>query len=42
MDGSAAQFVDAINSVGVVAQSRRRRYIKVLKPVQGRAGPLAF
>ena len=26
MDGSAAQFVDAIDSVGVVAQSRRRRY----------------
>ena len=38
MDGSAAQFVDAIDSVGVVAQSRRRRYIKVLKPVRVEQG----
>ena len=34
MDGSAAPFVDAIDQVGIVRQSRRRRYIKVLKPVR--------
>ena len=33
MDGSAAQFIDAIDAVGVASQSRRRRYIKILKPV---------
>ena len=38
MDGSAAQFVDAIDSVGVAPQSRRRRYIKVLKPVRVEQG----
>lgn len=39
MDGSAAQFVAAINSVGLVTQARRRKYLKVLKSVyveQGR------
>ena len=34
MDGSAAQFVDAIDSVGAASQSRRRRYLKVLKPLR--------
>ncbi len=34
MDGSAAQFVDAIDAVGVTSQSQRRRYIKILKPVR--------
>ena len=34
MDGSAAQFVDAIDSVGLVTQARRRRYIKIVKPVR--------
>ena len=34
MDGSAAAFVAAIDRAGVVATSVRRRYIKVLKPVQ--------
>jgi UDP-3-O-[3-hydroxymyristoyl] N-acetylglucosamine deacetylase len=34
MDGSAAAFVAAIDRVGVVATSVRRRYIKVLKPVR--------
>ena len=34
MDGSAAQFVDAINSVGLITQARRRRYLKILKPVR--------
>ncbi len=33
MDGSAAQFVDAIDSVGLVTQARRRKYVKVLKSV---------
>jgi UDP-3-O-[3-hydroxymyristoyl] N-acetylglucosamine deacetylase len=40
MDGSAAQFVAAIDSVGLVTQARRRKYLKVLKSVyveQGRA-----
>ncbi len=34
MDGSAAPFVAAIDQVGVVALSKARRYIKVLKPVR--------
>jgi len=34
MDGSAAPFVAAIDSVGVVQQSAPRRYIEVLKTVQ--------
>jgi UDP-3-O-[3-hydroxymyristoyl] N-acetylglucosamine deacetylase len=34
MGGSAAQFIDAIDAVGAASQSRRRRYIKILKPVQ--------
>ena len=34
MDGSAAAFVDAIDQVGVVQQSRPRRSLKVLKPVR--------
>jgi len=34
MDGSAAQFVAAIDQVGVVELSKARRYIKVLKPVR--------
>jgi UDP-3-O-[3-hydroxymyristoyl] N-acetylglucosamine deacetylase len=34
MDGSAAQFVDAIDAVGIVSQSRRRRYIKILKSLR--------
>jgi UDP-3-O-[3-hydroxymyristoyl] N-acetylglucosamine deacetylase len=38
MDGSAAQFVDAIDSVGVVTQSRRRRFVKVLKTVKAEIG----
>jgi UDP-3-O-[3-hydroxymyristoyl] N-acetylglucosamine deacetylase len=33
MDGSAAQFVDAIDSVGLVTQARRRKFLKVLKSV---------
>src|SRR5271169_4662103 len=34
MDGSAADFVSAIDSVGIVRQSRRRRYLKIVKPVR--------
>jgi UDP-3-O-[3-hydroxymyristoyl] N-acetylglucosamine deacetylase len=34
MDGSAAAFVAAIDQAGIVEQAARRRYIKVLKPVQ--------
>ena len=34
MDGSAADFVSAIDRAGVVRQSRSRRYLKILKPVR--------
>src|SRR5450432_1360391 len=34
MDGSAAAFVAAIDQAGIVEQAARRRFIKVLKPVQ--------
>ena len=34
MDGSAADFVRAIDSVGVVQQARSRRYLKIVKPVR--------
>jgi UDP-3-O-[3-hydroxymyristoyl] N-acetylglucosamine deacetylase len=34
MDGSAADFVSAIDSVGVAQQSRSRRHLKVVKPVR--------
>ncbi len=34
MDGSAADFVSAINSVGVAQQSRSRRHLKIVKPVR--------
>jgi len=40
LDGSSAPFIDAIDQVGIVAQSAARRYLKVLKPVrvtQGKA-----
>lgn len=38
MDGSALQFVEAIDSAGLVTQSRRRRYIKIVKPVRVESG----
>ena len=38
MDGSSAQFVDAIDAVGVVTQARRRRFVKVLKTVRVEQG----
>src|SRR5271170_6922872 len=34
MDGSAADFVRAIDSVGVVQQARARRHLKIVKPVR--------
>jgi UDP-3-O-[3-hydroxymyristoyl] N-acetylglucosamine deacetylase len=34
MDGSAADFVSAIDQAGVVQQSRLRRHLKVMKPVR--------
>jgi UDP-3-O-[3-hydroxymyristoyl] N-acetylglucosamine deacetylase len=39
MDGSAAQFVAAIDAIGLVTQARRRKFLKILKSVyieQGR------
>ena len=38
MDGSSAAFIDAIDSVGVVQQSRRRKVLRILKPVRVDAG----
>jgi len=38
MDGSADAFIDAIDQVGLVTQSARRRWIKVLKPVRVELG----
>jgi UDP-3-O-[3-hydroxymyristoyl] N-acetylglucosamine deacetylase len=37
-DGSAAPFVEAINSAGIETQGAPRRYLKVLKPVRVREG----
>ncbi|AXV15708.1 UDP-3-O-acyl-N-acetylglucosamine deacetylase [Neorhizobium sp. SOG26] len=34
MDGSSAPFIDAIEQVGIVNLSAKRRYIRVLKPVR--------
>ena len=34
MDGSSIQFVDAIDQVGLVSQSARRRYVRVKKPIR--------
>src|SRR5918994_6856011 len=34
LDGSSAPYVDAIDQVGIVAQSASRRYLKVLRPVR--------
>jgi UDP-3-O-[3-hydroxymyristoyl] N-acetylglucosamine deacetylase len=34
MDGSAAEFVSAIDQAGVVQQSRLRRHLRILKPVR--------
>lgn len=38
MDGSAGDFVAAIDAVGLVALGARRRYIKVLKPIRIESG----
>jgi len=34
MDGSAADFVAAIDSVGIAQQARPRRHLKIVKPVR--------
>jgi len=38
LDGSAQPYVEAILSVGIKVQRRRREYIRVLKPVEVRDG----
>jgi len=38
MDGSSDAFIEAIDQVGLVTQSARRRFIKVLKPVRVEMG----
>ena len=38
MDGSASDFVAAIDSVGLVRLAARRRYIKILKPIRVESG----
>ena len=38
MDGSSTVFVDAIDSVGVVEQRKRRKVLRILKPVRVDAG----
>ncbi len=38
MDGSASDFVDAIDQVGVVAQNAPRRFIRIDKPVRVELG----
>jgi UDP-3-O-[3-hydroxymyristoyl] N-acetylglucosamine deacetylase len=38
MDGSSAPFIDAIDQVGLVALSVKRRYIRIVKPVRIEAG----
>lgn len=34
MDGSAREFIELIDSIGLVESAARRRYVKVLKPVR--------
>lgn len=38
LDGSAAQFVEAVDQVGIEVQDVKRRYIRVLKPVRIESG----
>lgn len=38
LDGSAAQFVEAFDQVGIEVQDIKRRYIRVLKPVRIESG----
>ena len=38
LDGSAAQFVEAIDMAGIEVQGVKRRYIRVLKPVRIESG----
>jgi len=34
LDGSSAEFVDAIDQVGIVAMNTSRRYLKVVRPIR--------
>lgn len=38
MDGSSAPFIDAIDHVGIVQLTVKRRYIRIIKPVRIEAG----
>jgi UDP-3-0-acyl N-acetylglucosamine deacetylase len=38
MDGSAAVFIEALDSVGLVTHAAKRRYIRVVKPVRMEMG----
>jgi UDP-3-O-[3-hydroxymyristoyl] N-acetylglucosamine deacetylase len=38
LDGSAAQFVDAIDEAGIETLSEPRRYLKIIKPVRVESG----
>lgn len=38
MDGSSEPFIDAIDTVGVVEQTERRKVLRILKPVRVEAG----
>lgn len=38
MDGSAAAFVEAIDGAGLIVQSARRRFIKIVEPVRVEMG----
>ncbi|WP_378949950.1 UDP-3-O-acyl-N-acetylglucosamine deacetylase [Mesorhizobium sp. ANAO-SY3R2] len=38
LDGSAAQFIEAVDQVGIEVQDVKRRYIRVLKPVRIESG----
>ena len=38
MDGSSAAFIDAIESVGLTVQKKRRKVLRILKPVRVDAG----
>ena len=38
MDGSSSAFIDAIDSVGLTVQRKRRKVLRILKPVRVEAG----
>ncbi|MEO4000140.1 UDP-3-O-acyl-N-acetylglucosamine deacetylase [Mesorhizobium sp. CAU 1732] len=39
LDGSAMMFVEAFDQAGIVQQSVKRRYIRIIKPVRIESGP---